>query len=438
MSDVLGLLTLFAGTIVVGYVGRIIAQRTGLSDAIWLLALGLLLGPILNIANGRVFSEVLPFLSPLALIFVLFDAGLGLDLRGATQGLARCLFIVVCSMAPCAAAVAGVSMLFGFDPLEGLLLGVILSGTSSVTVVALTEKLPASATAKTALTLESVLSDPLVIVIPLTLIAAVVPEQAGGAAWQESNAEALQTVVSVFSIGALAGIVAGFGWSAGLSRLPDEGFEYVLTLAVLFLLYVGCEMLGGSGAIAALVFGIVLANSKRMAAALYSAGFDLKQTDVREFHAELAFFIRSFFFVFLGIIAAFRFEPLLLGGGIVVAAAGARFLGVGLGTLGMKLEPGDRKAMIAVFPRGLAAAVVAHVAVERGVPHAEVLIDVVVIVILGTTLLSTVAATALAVSARRRARPPEPAAVADAASGSDAPPAAAPAPDLPAAPLSGE
>jgi cell volume regulation protein A len=168
LNEVLGLLTLVAGTIIVGYTGRVLFKRTGLSDAIWLLAMGLSIGPGLGLVQAATFHAVLPFLSAFALIFVLFDAGLGLDLRGTALGFTRSVFLGVVGMIVCSVAVAGVAVLFDFSWIEGLLLGTIVSGTSSVTVIALAEKLPISASAKTVLTLESVLSDPLVIVVPLT------------------------------------------------------------------------------------------------------------------------------------------------------------------------------------------------------------------------------------------------------------------------------
>jgi cell volume regulation protein A len=347
--------------------------------------------------QAATFHAVLPFLSAFALIFVLFDAGLGLDLRGTALGFTRSVFLGVVGMIVCSVAVAGVAVLFDFSWIEGLLLGTIVSGTSSVTVIALAEKLPISASAKTVLTLESVLSDPLVIVVPLTLIGAVAPT----AQTAPSNVDAAQMVMATFSIGAVVGLTGGFTWGWFLARLPDRGLEYVLTLATLFAIYVVCELLGGSGAIAALLFGLVLANGPKFGHLFQSGSFDLGRTDVREFHGELAFFIRSFFMVFLGVIASFRREPLLLGAAIVVAAGLARVVGVYVGTAGMGLAGVDKRGMSAIFPRGLAAAVVAHIASERAVPHADVLIDVVVVVILGTTVVSTLAAAAVGYSARR-------------------------------------
>lgn len=406
MNEVLGLLTLFAGTIMVGYTGRVLFKRTGLSDAIWLLAMGLAIGPGFDLIPAAAFHSVLPFLSAFALIFVLFDAGLGLDLRGTAKGFARSIFLGVVGMVVCSLAVAGVAVLFDFGWLEGLLLGTIVSGSSSVTVVALAEKLSISERARTVMVLESILSDPLVIVVPLTLIGAVAPEAQDAL----TQSAAAQMVMATFSIGAVIGMIGGFAWGWFLARLPDQSLEYVLTLAMLFAVYVVCELLGGSGAIAALVFGLVLSNGPRFGHLFQSGSFDLRRTDVREFHGELAFFIRSFFMVFLGVIASFRREPLLLGAAIVGAAAVARVGGVYLGTLGMGLDHTDRRGMSAIFPRGLAAAVVAHIASERAVPHADELIDVVVVVILGTTVVSTLAGAWVNRSARKDGAPAAPAA----------------------------
>jgi cell volume regulation protein A len=77
----------------------------------------------------------------------------------------------------------------------------------------------------------------------------------------------------------------------------------MVTLATLLLVYSLNSFVGGSGAIAALVFGLVVGNRNTI---LRLTGTKVRietaGEKVHSFHDEITFFIRSFFFVFLGII----------------------------------------------------------------------------------------------------------------------------------------
>src|SRR3989338_1369700 len=169
--EALGVLALFAVTIVIGYVGQLIFRKTGISDAVWLLLFGLLLGPILGLADQQLYLFALPLLSALALLFILFDSGLGMDFFQVVRGFSRSMLLAVAGVVFSMLIVAGVGSLFGLDLLSGLLLGAIVSGTSSVMVVALAQKMRISEKTKTLLVLESVFNDPFVIVVPIALIA---------------------------------------------------------------------------------------------------------------------------------------------------------------------------------------------------------------------------------------------------------------------------
>lgn len=381
--EALGILSLFAVTIVIGYLGQVIFKKTGISDAVWLLLFGLLVGPLLGLADQALYLLVLPLLSALALLFILFDSGLGMDIQQAVAGFSRSMLLAVVGVAVTMAVVMVVGLAFGLDPLSGLLLGAIVSGTSSVMVTSLTQKMRISEKAKTLFVLESVFNDPFVIVVPIVIIAFIVPAAAA--------ASPGSIVLSAFSVGAVLGFLGAIVWNVLLDRLPDTNYDYIMTLAALFLVYVGAEAFGGSGAIAALAFGLVLGNMKAFAGFLkLKQFFDLKDSTVRAFHGELAFFIRSFFFVYLGLIATINTSSLLLGIVVLAALFAARFITVELGTHGMALSKVDKNALRTVFPKGLAAAVVSQLPAQYGVPGGELIGSVVFVIILGTTLLATV------------------------------------------------
>lgn len=117
------------------------------------------------------------------------------------------------------------------------------------------------------------------------------------------------------------GIALGFAWLFALKKVATMSFSYMLTLGIVMIGYAASESLGGSGALSALFFGLILGNEKTI---ITSLGQRLNEKTekislcvedgLKRFEAEIAFLIRTFFFVFLGIIASISSIDLLLSG----------------------------------------------------------------------------------------------------------------------------
>jgi len=168
---------------------------------------------------------------------------------------------------------------------------------------------------------------------------------------------------------AAAGAACGVGWSKFLERLQRPQFAYMLTLAVLFLLFSLAEFIRGNGAMAALVFGLILGNYKRFPSLFGSPlGGNTNDTTIRWYHGELAFFVRTFFFVYIGLI--FTADPLgpktlllcLLIFGAIVAS---RYLAAQLLVWGYRDRKSEQMIFWLMTARGLAAAVLAGADTER-------------------------------------------------------------------------
>src|SRR3989344_2677096 len=91
----LSLLSLFSATLILGYAGYLIFEKTGIPDIIWLLLLGLLLGPVFHTLDQSVFISLFPFLAALALLIILFDAGLNMDFYQVVKGFPRSMHLAV-------------------------------------------------------------------------------------------------------------------------------------------------------------------------------------------------------------------------------------------------------------------------------------------------------------------------------------------------------
>jgi potassium/hydrogen antiporter len=141
--------------------------------------------------------------------------------------------------------------------------------------------------------------------------------------------------------------------------------------AWIFILYGVADMLGFSGAIAALAFGASLTNYHRLP--LHNVRIfqrremgQLTETDM-EFYHEVIFLLKTFFFVYLGMSIHFGNPVYLL---IVLGAVALIYLGrLAIVRFVMKrVSPGWEESyqLSVTAPKGLAAAVLASVPLERG------------------------------------------------------------------------
>src|SRR3990170_4496115 len=134
--DAISILTLLGFTIIIGYLGKLIFSRTKIPDVFWLLLLGLLIGPIFGFLDRAIFIEVSALLSASALLIILFDAGLHLDLYQTLKQIPRSLVLMILGVVFGIASVAFLSIfMFNFTLLQAILLGTIVSGTSAEMII---------------------------------------------------------------------------------------------------------------------------------------------------------------------------------------------------------------------------------------------------------------------------------------------------------------
>jgi cell volume regulation protein A len=69
-----------AAILFIGFLGNIFFKRTGWLDILFLVAAGIIVGPILNILPKNAFIQFLPAISTFTLLMILFRGGMGLNL----------------------------------------------------------------------------------------------------------------------------------------------------------------------------------------------------------------------------------------------------------------------------------------------------------------------------------------------------------------------
>ena len=175
------------------------------------------MGPLLKIIEPSGFSSVAPLFSSLALLIILFDGGMNLNLYKVLDESPKALLLgflnVLLSMA---ITTAFTSIVLGWGLLYGLLLGTIVGGTSSSIVLSFTQRLRASERVSTLLSLESVFTDAIVIVVSITILDLLVEAKSA------SLIIVSQKIASALSIGVVFGLICGVIWLKIINSIKDN------------------------------------------------------------------------------------------------------------------------------------------------------------------------------------------------------------------------
>ena len=374
---------LAAGIVIfLGVAGEAFFKKTGIPDVAFLMVLGVIIGPVLGIIQAETVIQVVPYFAALALIIIMFDGGLNLDIKHIvkTAHFSFTLAIIGFVLSVVIISVA-THYALGWLWLESILLASIVGGSSSVIVFGLVRNIKISEETKSMLSFESALTDILATIIAFILFEAVLLGHFD-----------IQTLEETLGRAVVVGLVLGFGvgipWMYVSSKLGNAQHAYMLTLGILFVLFFLANSFGESGALTALVFGLMLGNKHHLSRILK---FKLPKIEMDDpTHNQLTFLVRSFFFVFVGLMASFgRIEYIVFGILITVAVYFGRTFIVKL-TLTQRFSKLDKSVTNSMIPRGLAAAVLATFPVTMGLPNAEAYTEIIFFIILSSVIITTI------------------------------------------------
>jgi cell volume regulation protein A len=396
MDPVTLALILGGSIIVIGFLGNYLFERTGFPDMLWLIVLGLLLGPVTGLVDAGSIMSLAPYLAALALVFILFDGGMAMNIYRVFSESPRAAVLAVAGFAMNVIATT-LFMMYIVIPdkplLYSLLFGTILGGSSSIVVISLASRIKISEKCSTILSLESAITDILCIVFSLVVIEIILK----GATVDLTTIG--QSIASRFSTGAVLGVIFGFIWLSVLKRIAKASYAYMLTLAVVLLAYAFSELLGGSGSLCSLLFGIMLGNEKEIYRMLRMERPSNLVVDVglKRFESEVAFLLRTFFFVYIGLIVTISSITIVITGIILsLMLLLIRFGAVTFATIRCNELVKERPIMSVVLTRGLAAAVLATLPMQYASESpifaelSSLYINLAVIIILATAIIATV------------------------------------------------
>lgn len=340
-------------------------------DVLLLIIIGLIIGPLTGLVDQRYFGQIGSVFANITLVIILFEGGTDLRfdvLRTAIRGTASLTtvnFVI-------SAVITGLATLviFDFDPIRSFMLGAFLGGTASAIVIPMVGQLNLQSDSKTILILESAVSDVLCVVVGLTFFEAFkLGELRFGAM--------MTSIIGGFFFSALIGFLGGLGWSFLINKIRNLQNSIFTTPAFVFIVYGIAELLGFSGAIAALLFGITLANIDVIPKPFLErytrfVPHTINETE-RVFFSEVVFLLKTFFFVYIGIsIALDDYYSLAVGGMITLLLFAFRIPIVRI-SVRPSIPVNDRVIISLMVPKGLAAAVLASLPAQTGMPGGELI-----------------------------------------------------------------
>ena len=370
------LFALVGSVILVGFLTNLLFRVTKIPSVLLLVGLGVVLGPATGLIRTDALLAIAPYFGAAALLVILFEGGLELEIAHVVRHAPKTTLLAVVVFGLSFAAVAILAHFFlGFSLLTALMLGAILGASSPAICMPVVSGLSVRNDVKTVVKLESAMSEVFLIVTVVLLIESHNTGGTDALSWVWGFTRSLLVALFVST-------VAGVLWSRLVGWMGREPLSYMLTLGMVCLLYFAVEELGGSPAIAVLLFGLLLANMQSIAGRIGPRFRELFGVDIREeqfvlgqfmvhITAELSFLVRTFFFVYLGLLLDFS----ALSWGLAawtVAIFGLLFVSRRLGVelfrrRATSFSQAELQMITALMPRGLATAVVAFLPMQSGV-----------------------------------------------------------------------
>jgi cell volume regulation protein A len=383
-------LVLLGGLVVLAFLAEEAFEYLRVPPVLLLIVCGFLLGPVSGLVPVQRFAEVAPHFGALAFLLILFEGGLELDLKAVVVRLHASAALGVLSFGVSLLVAAAVGLVAGLGPVRALAFAVVLAPVSGAIVIPIVGRLGLRDETRTTVVLEAALADTLA-VLAMALVGKLVT--GGGLAGLVALGSVLAALFSV-----ITGVVAGLVWPRVLRWLGERRFVDVLTFGVALALWGLADVIGASGALVVLLFGLTLSNEETLLAAFGLKAEPVAATArhaVRRLHGfigEITFLVRTFFFVFLGIVVRFAHLPMnryFEALAVVVLFLAFRALVLNLLTARgvLALEPGERMTVWLLQPRGLVSAILAIEAAHLGLDADATLLGVASLVILATNLL---------------------------------------------------
>ncbi len=363
-------------------------ERRGIPDVLGLILIGIFLGPIFHFVEVSSLGQFGPIFSNLVLIFILFESGTDLKISEIKSSFKESAKITFFGFLTTWIAVFIMCItLFDLPWATSLFIGSALGGTSSAVVVGLVKKIAVQPKTSTTLIVESAETDVFTLAIPISILGFM-------SSGEVSTNMVISQFVSSLVLALLIGVLGAFLWSFILSKFPQFKTTKFSTPAFLFILYGISEYLNFSGALTALSFGISIGNLKYLEPRIIER-FVPNQTIIlpkeeKEFFSELVFLLRTFFFVFIGMSIQITQVGWFMSGLLITIVLFAIRIVLVKMVISKESPVIDRAVISFMIPKGLGAAVIATLPLQKGIENGELIQSISFSVILFSTVICVI------------------------------------------------
>ena len=391
----------FASIGVLGICCQWLAWWTKLPAILFLLIVGILVGPIFNIIDPEaLFGPLLFPIVSLSVAVILFEGSLTLkfeDIRGHGKTVSN--LITIGALLTWLIIAYSTHYLIDFPFELAFLFGAIVIVTGPTVIIPMLRTVRPNAKISNVLRWEGIVIDPLGALLAVLVFNFIISDQ---------QHDGLSLIAITFGSILFVGFVMGFisGWLLGVllrKQLVPQYLRNVLTLISVCTVYVLSDTIEHeSGLLAVTIMGITMANMK-----------DMNIDDILDFKESLSLLLISGLFIILA--ARIEFHQFIqLGwpalGILAITMLIARPISVFISAIGSDLSFNEKLLISWIGPRGIVAAAVSALFALRlenaGFVEAQLIVPLTFLIIIGTVVIQSVSAKSLAKILDVREPPP--------------------------------
>mgnify|MGYP005836399921 CR=1 FL=1 len=356
-------------------------KKTRIPDVLFLILIGLFLGPITQLIVPEDFGKIGHVFITIALVVILFDSGLELGFKTLKKSLTGSILITFISYFFTLIVLTLVLLLTtGFTLFNAVYISAVLAGPAPALVIPIAKQMGLGEETRAKLTLESALGESLCIIISLVILE--------GYRLNEMNVGIITgKLLASFLLAAIIGGIGGLLWSILLNKIRELQLAIFTTPAFVFIIFGLTDILGYSGPIAVLAFGIVIGNASLInipALKKYTTLTLAHHNEIEiNFFREIVFLLKTFFFVYIGISIQFSdISSIIIALLLTITLLGSRIISVLASVDRKSTTIRDARTMASLIPKGTAAAVLGSIPFQLGIPGGETDQNIIFLVVL--------------------------------------------------------
>ena len=381
-------LTIMGFTVIIAVIGHMFFEKTGIPESIFMIVLGLFLGPISGLIELVDIKGIISHVFTLSIVIILLESGLTTDIQEALDTMRTSTIFTVIVLITTSLLCGGfLNLVLGWSVVSSLILGIICSGTSTLPILYFTSRMRLNPAVNQMLIFESIINDVTIITAVSILIQAV-----------SLRLGTSSTIIGIFRYLLVAIFLGGLFsslWTLVLVRIQEElALKYLTTLAIAILLHAFTESRGGSGVIAVMIFAVTIGNLPKFFRTRLSIRRNVLRffTEIEIMQDEVTFLVKNTFFFILGLM--FNFEA-VNGSILLVAFSLTCLMIISRWTSYKIIGYFDRRYMentlivSLMVSRGLTAGLTAFMPMELGL-ELQPITDIVIFMILFTNIVATI------------------------------------------------